>query len=159
MQKPLVLTSDLINFCQGGVDIILGARESDGSPVGGLALGCRIDVKTQAMRLILQRKPNGPLLQALEHGSGIAATFSQPTTHRSIQLKGAGGRVGTVRPEEKQLTAEQAAAFARELIAIGYPDAFSHTFCAFDPRDLCAISFTPTQAYQQTPGPGAGSSL
>lgn len=157
--KPLVLTSDLIRFCHGGVDIILASCEADGSPVGGLALGCRIDERNHSVRLILQRKPNAALLRAIELGKAIAATFSQPTTHRSIQLKAPGGKIGPVKPDEKQLAADQSAAFARELIAIGYPEVFSHTFVAHDPRDLCTITFTPTEAFQQTPGPNAGSAL
>jgi hypothetical protein len=159
MPKPLVLTSDLVSFCQSGQSIVLASSESDGSPTGGKAFACRFDLRTQTVRVTLPRAGNAPLLQAIAQGRGIAVTFSQPTTHKSIQLKGPSARIGTVRPDDKRDAAEQRAGFGRELVAVGYPEAFVQVFCGHDPRDLAVLSFTPTEAFLQTPGPNAGSAL
>jgi hypothetical protein len=157
--KPLVLTSDLVNFCQSGLSIVVGSCETDGSPIGGKAFACRIDARTQTARVTVPRAANAPLLNALAQGKGIAVTFSQPTTHKSIQLKGTSARLGTVRAEDKRDTVDQRAGFARELLAVGYPEAYVQMFCAHDPRDLAVLSFTPTEAFLQTPGPNAGCAL
>ena len=159
MLKPLVLTSDLVSFCQSGLSIIVASCEADGCPIGGPALACTIDTRNQTVRLVLPRKPNGPLLQAIAQGKGIAATFTLPSTHRSIQLKGPSAKICPLRADDKRHAADQSAGFVRELITIGYPEVFAQALCGYDARDLAALSFTPTQAFQQTPGPDAGSAL
>jgi hypothetical protein len=159
MVKPLVLSSDVVSFCQSGQSIVLGSRQSDGSPIGGAALACRIDPRSQTVRLVLKKTPNAPLLQAIAQGGGIAATFSQPTTHKSIQLKGRSARAGAARAEDKQLAAEQTAGFYRELVTVGYPELFAHALNSFDAGDLGVLTFTATEAFLQTPGPDAGSAL
>src|SRR5687767_1778489 len=111
MLKPLVITSDLVSFCQGGVDIILGSCLRDGSPICGIAIGARLDARTNCVRLTLPRSTNALLLEAIGQGAGIAATFTQPTTHKSIQLKGPSARIGSARPEDKQHASEQLGAF------------------------------------------------
>jgi hypothetical protein len=159
MLKPLVLTSDLVNFCQSGQSIVVASCEADGSPVGGKAFAFRIDSRTQTARLTVPRAANAPLLNAIEQGKGIAVTFSQPTTHKSIQLKAPSARIVSVKPEDKRDAADQRAGFARELLAVGYPEAYVQMFCAHDPRDLAVLTFTPTEAFLQTPGPNAGSAI
>ena len=159
MLNPLVLTSDLVSFCHAGVDIILGSCMRDGSPICGLALGARLDPRTHSVRLILPRPGNAALLEAVGQGAAIAATFTQPTTHKSIQLKGPSARVGTARPEDKQRATEQLGEFCRELIMVGFPEGVARSIFAYDARDLVSLTFTPTEAFVQTPGPDAGNAL
>jgi hypothetical protein len=42
---------------------------------------------------------------------------------------------------------------------IGYDQAFVGTLLAYEPADLVAVTFTPTSAFAQTPGPQAGKRL
>src|SRR5262245_35076485 len=82
-----VLTPDLEAFCQSGISVIVAACRPGETPVGGLGCGCRI-LADGRMRLLLPRPGNEGLLAAAERGARIAATFTQPFTHRSIQVKG-----------------------------------------------------------------------
>lgn len=159
MATQFALTSELVRFCQCGVSIEVASCEADGWPVGGMALACRIDPKTQAIRIILQRTPNVALLRALTLGKPVAATFTLPSTDRSIQLKGGSAHIRPSQPDDRSDAAEQTAAVVRELVCVGYAEAYARGFCGYDPADLAAFSFIPTEGYVQTPGPGAGSAL
>src|SRR5262245_61236312 len=81
-----VLTSELAEFCQGGVSVVIAASTADGLPIAGRAKACRI-MPDGRMRIFLTEAINRPLFAAFDRGSPIAVTFSQPRNHRSIQVK------------------------------------------------------------------------
>lgn len=153
-----VLTPELAEFCQSGVSVIVGACAPGGAPVAGIGCGCRIRPDGR-MRLLLQRSANGPVLDVVARGGGVAATFSQPVTHRSIQVKGSAARVVEVDAEDRCQAVRQSEGLRRELVEVFYPPVFAATYCAVDEADLVAVEVTPDAAFVQTPGPGAGAEL
>jgi hypothetical protein len=153
-----VLTAELAGFCQSGVSVIVGSRGGEGRPIAGLALACTINA-SGTVRLLLRGPANTGLLQALRDGAGIAVTFSEPRTHRSIQFKGTGARLVPGLPEDARAVARQSAIFRDELVSAGYPPVFASFYCAYRDEEIAAVEFTPEQAFVQTPGPGAGSAL
>lgn len=157
--KQSILTSELAAFCQCGVAIALASCESDGHPIAGRASGCAIDLATRCVRLALERKQNAALLQALGQGKGIAATFTQASTHKSLQLKGETATVGAADEDDAHRATEQSAGFCNELIGLGYSESFSRAYCAFKADDLVSLTFTPTEGFTQTPGADAGNAL
>ena len=50
-------------------------------------------------------------------------------------------------------------AFAQELLPMGYSLEFSRAIHDFVPEDLVAVSFTISDIFEQTPGPGAGARM
>jgi hypothetical protein len=109
--------------------------------------------------LALERTPNAALIQAVAQGKGIAATFTQASTHRSLQLKGASATIGTADEGDARQAAEQSAGFCNELIGLGYSEFFSKAYCAFRTQDLVTLTFIPAQGFTQTPGADAGNAL
>lgn len=153
-----VLTPELAEFCQSGLSVILGSRGSDGRPISGLALACVVDA-SGTVRILLRGPANTELLRALEGGAHIAATFSEPRTHRAIQLKAGGARRSDATEEDLASMARQCAFFKSELESAGYTPEFTAAFCGYSPDEIVAIDFSPQHAFVQTPGPGAGSAL
>lgn len=154
-----VLTPELAQFCQGGVSVILGVSAPGEPPLAGTGWGCRV-LPGGRMRLLLQRSANEPLLDLVRRGGGVAATFSQPITHRSIQVKGSQAVVVEATGEEDRRQAlRQCQGLHRELIEIFYPPAFAAAYCKLDEADLAAIDMRLDAAFVQTPGPGAGAEL
>lgn len=153
-----VLTPELADFCQSGVSICLGSRARLGGPVVGYGLGCRID-SAGRVRILLRRAANGPILQAIARGAGIAATFSKPYNHRAMQLKASRATVTEPTETDVLVSEDQTAAFAADLIEVAYAPAFAQGYVAFEAAELAAIDFLPEQAFVQTPGPRAGSAL
>jgi hypothetical protein len=153
-----VLTEEIAAFCQSGVGIILAAALPGRMPVSARSLACRIG-PDGGVRLVLHATPARPLLALLRAGAAIAATFSRPRDHRSIQLKAASAVQMPAEAPDLAAVGPQAAGFARELLNAGYPAGFVETFCAADLADAAVLGFVPTAAFVQTPGPGAGSPL
>ncbi|SDB59560.1 hypothetical protein SAMN02982931_04810 [Bauldia litoralis] len=86
-------------------------------------------------------------------------TFTQPSTHRSIQLKADSAVLSTVDATDGAAVAVQTAGLRAELVDDGYSEAFAAAYCAYEPDELAAVDFVPESAFVQTPGPNAGSAL
>ncbi|MBX3582458.1 MAG: hypothetical protein KF810_11210 [Rhizobiaceae bacterium] len=153
-----ILTPDVVSFCESGVSIAMSSCDEYGNPVVGRALGCRVDGSGK-VRLVLRTEANQEVLGAVDCNAGLAVTFTQPSTHRSLQLKATCARFLEPDPSDLSLAEQRAAALKVELIADGFLAAFAARYCAFDPGQLAAIEFVPTHAFVQTPGPGAGNPL
>jgi hypothetical protein len=152
-----VLTEDLARFCQSGVSVVLGTR-ADGLPLAGVALACIVNPSGK-IRILLREPANTALLRAFESGAGIAATFTEPRTHRSIQLKAVSARQVAATEQDLVSVARQIAIFKSELESAGYSAELTSHYSAYRPDEIVAIEFTPREAFVQTPGPGAGSAL
>lgn len=153
-----VLTPELAEFCQSGLSVILGSRGIDGRPICGLALACIVE-ESGKVRILLRESANTELLRALDDGAYIAATFSEPRTHRSVQLKAGSARRSAATAEDLAATARQCAIFMSELESAGYTSEFVSLYCAYSTDEIGAVEFSPQEAFVQTPGPGAGSAL
>lgn len=153
-----ILTPDLVALAQGGVSVLLASCREDGRPISGVALGARVD-RHGTIRVLLPRRTNLRVLEALAEGRGIAVTFSRALDHRSFQVKASGARILAACPDDAPEVARQCAVFHDELIGIGLPEQVADGYMRYDPDDLVAIEFVPEEAFVQTPGPGAGSPL
>ncbi len=153
-----VLTPDLAAFCQSGVSVIVAACLPAGAPVAGLGCGCRV-LPDGRMRLLLPRPGNEGLLAMVEQGAAIAITFSQPITHRSIQVKGSRGVVAALEEADRLEAVRQSRGIRGELVDVGYAPTFAEAYCRVDLDILVALDLTLDAAFVQTPGPGAGAEL
>jgi hypothetical protein len=153
-----VLTPDLAAFCQSGVSVIVAACRRGEAPVAGVGCGCRV-LPDGRMRLLLLRSANSRLLAVVERGGSVAATFSRPITHRSIQVKGSRAVMASATDEDRQAAVLQGDGLRRELIEVDYPPDFAAAYCHVELRDIVAVDLTPDAAFVQTPGPGAGAEL
>ncbi len=91
--------------------------------------------------------------------AAIAAVFGQPKTNRAIQLKGAGAIIAVPSADDAMRIAGQTKALAAELAMLEYDPGFIWNFLGYSIDDLIAIRFQPTAAFDQSPGPSAGSAL
>jgi|SRR5690606_3032770 hypothetical protein len=151
------LTPELAAFCQKGVAVIL-ATCAGGRPIAGRGFASRVD-ENGTVRLLLRRTGHAAFIAALNNGAPIAATFTEPTQHRSIQIKGKFARETAVTIADGAALAVQSLAFRDRLVAIKYTQLMSDGYCFADPEDILAFEFTPDEAFAQTPGPNAGTAL
>ena len=150
------LPADLIALAQNGATISFAACGPDGRPVAGLGAGVRID-PAGIFRVYLNARNNRRLLEALESGSGIAATFVRAPDHRGFQVKAGRAAVVPANPDHFAELERQCAVMRDELVELGLPINVASAFGTFDPSDILAVEFRPEEAFMQTPGPGAGS--
>jgi hypothetical protein len=146
-------------FVAGGVTISVASRDDACRPSVGRALGCRVAPDRSRVTLFLARTPNVRLLDDLVRSRAVSVCFSQPSTHRTIQLKGGDALIGPVDARDLTLMRVQIDAKVAELVPLGYEEALVRNVFSGAPNDIVAVSFTPTSAFMQTPGPKAGEPL
>lgn len=153
-----VLTTELGEFCQSGVSVVIAASTADGLPIAGRGKACRI-MPDGRMRIFLTEAINEPLFAAFDRGSPIAVTFSAPRNHRSIQVKARSVRRVDLDEGDIAEVARQVRAFEDDLVFVNYARRFAEHYTAYHPEAVVAIEFSPKDAFVQTPGPGAGEQL
>ncbi len=144
---------------QGGVSIVAASRHGDNTPTLNRASGCRVSRHRRQVTLFFWEQQAQPLLAAAVGSGLIAVVFSEPPTHRTIQIKGTVTRLAPTRRADAMLIRRYRRAFADALIELGYPGPFAFGLTHGEPDDISALTFTPTAIFMQTPGPGAGEPL
>jgi hypothetical protein len=146
-------------FLSGGVSISLASADACGIATLCRVLGCRFDDGGRVLNLMVDRDQAAQALANIRATGRVAVAFSQPSTHRTVQFKGRDARVVDPTATDLDLCRAHARAFAAEIEPFGwsreYVDALLHVR---DAQVLC-VRFTPDAAFQQTPGPGAGTRL
>lgn len=156
MPTTPVLDADGAALLQLGCSINAGAVGPDGMPTSVRCCGCRVASDRSCITVFMSRVQGAPLLQALAANGAIAVVFSQPTTHRTLQIKGRDAAVLPLEAGDARRIAEYRTALARELSAFGYDEILAYTILSHPASEVVAVRFTPTEVYQQTPGPKAG---
>lgn len=153
--------ADEANFAllRTGFMVTVASRDAAHVPSVTRALGCRVAPDRRRVTVFLLASQSDTLLRDLRATGAIAAVFSQPSTHRTIQLKGPDATIRAVEPGDVELIEANAAAALADLALAGFPESFARTIFAYDAPDVVAVGFTPTTAFVQTPGPQAGRRL
>ena len=158
-RTPPVLDEDHAAFIQSGVSVVVATRNADLVPDAVRGCGCRVSRDRRSVTVLVESLRIGSVVADIEANGLIAVVFSQPSTHRTIQLKGTDARVVRVSPRDRDLVEQHLTAWVDELTAIGYRPEFARAVHGDAPDAMVALVFTPTAAFQQTPGPGAGDRL
>ena len=156
---PTVLDSDTAQFIQRRNSIFAAGRDGDNVPTSARAYGCRVSADQRSVTVFVLRQQAKRLLENIESNGQVAVVFSRPTTNRTLQFKGTNARVTVLAPGDAQVVAEWVGSFVVELAELGFSAPFVHAACAVKPDEMAAITFTPSDAFAQTPGPGAGARL
>jgi len=159
MTAQPVLDEGTVAFLQGAVSISVASRGAGGLPVLVRCSGCRVAPGRGRVTLYLSRSKSASVIEAIGATGAVAAVFSLPSSHRTVQLKGADAEIGAPAAGDREMVERYIEAFAREIEPGGYSAAMAGALLWIDPDDLATLSFTPSAAFSQTPGPGAGEPL
>ena len=155
--EPL-LDAEHADFIQGGVSVVVATRNSDSVPDVVRGCGCRVSKDRRRVTVLVEPARAGSVLDNVAANGMIAVVFSRPSTHRTIQLKGTDARLARVTAADRAVAARHLDAWVEELTAMGYRPDFARAVRG-QADGMAAITFTPSSAFQQTPGPGAGERL
>lgn len=151
------LNETLAAFLEGGVSVVASSAGPGNQPVLGRALGCHVSADRQHVTLFFAVSACGALLEAIAATGRVAAVVTEPSTHRSVLLKGGDARIVPVHADAADILSGHIGRFARDLDGIGFTGDFTRTLMAHHPDDITAVAFTPADLFDQTPGPKAGS--
>jgi hypothetical protein len=110
------------------------------------------------LTVLLSRSIAVSVLGCLQDNRAIAVVFTRPSTHQTLKFKGTDAELSEIDPQDLTLTADYQRRFVLELATIGHTPEFAAAVVPIM-DDLVAVRFTPTAAFDQTPGPGAGKAL
>ena len=159
MTAETYIDAELAAFIEGGVSILAASRDAGRVPNLARAVGCRVSADRTRVTLFLLASKSGALLADFRDNGAIAVVFSQPSSHRTVQLKGAGVALAALEEGDAVRIARYREAFVREIAAIGWEPSLPATLLAGARGDVVAVAFTVTAAFVQTPGPAAGTPL
>lgn len=156
---PALLDSATAEFITSGISINAAGARPGTVPSMARATGCRVAADARSVTLLFASTPAAALLDDIRRSGAIAVVFSQPSTHRTLQLKGDDARIVPPAAGDAALAAAYVKIFTDGLTRLGYPGEVLRAVLTHDPGDLVAVEFTPLAAFSQTPGPGAGEPL
>lgn len=154
-----ILDAAHAEFIVGGVSINAAACRPGGLPALARAAGCRVADDRCSVTILLGAAAAADLLDGVRRSGAIAAVFSDPLSHRTLQLKGRDAIVLRPEPGDAEVVERYNRAFAAVLAPFGHSEAMVRALLAFRPDELITVRFTPSSAFTQTPGPQAGESL
>lgn len=152
---PSALDAKHSAFITRGVSVLVASRHADNRPVVNWACGC-VDSGTGRITVFVHAATAEQLLRAVTDCGIVAAVFSEPATHETIQLKGNDAEVVEATEQDLAFIAACRDEFVGKLEGLGYSRAMARKLVGTDQQRVSGIQFTPTAVYDQTPGPHAG---
>ncbi len=153
------LPPDLLDMMTRGVSTIVGSRDLANRPSIMRAVGSQVSDGGRHITVFLARSQSRQLLQDVAATGEVAVVFSEPATHRTVQLKAHQAQIRAATEADAPVLARYLQSMEHEIQRIGYPPPMTRAMLSHRLDDLVAISFTPALAFDQTPGPQAGAPL
>lgn len=147
------------DFIQHHVAINVATGGAGNVPALTRALGCRVSPDRKRVTVFVSAARAGKLLECLRANGAIAAVFSRPSTHQTLQLKGVDAVVAPVADGDRERLAAYRKSFIEELLKIGFSQSYAAAVISTLTDDAVGVCFTPTAAFVATPGPNAGQRL
>ena len=153
------LPADLLEMMARGVSGIVATRDAAHQTHLLRAVGSQIRDDGQRVTVYLSRRQSAELLADIAANGQIAVVFSEPSTHRSVQLKSTHATARTWQDSDAEVLARYLHSMEHEVAQVGFGPPFTQAMLAPQPGDVVAVSFCPEQAFDQTPGAQAGAPL
>lgn len=159
LPHPPIIDPAWAVFLAGPVSINIASRSPALIPSVARAYGCRVSPDRREVTVLLAAARAGAVLRDLADGAPVAAVFSRPKTHVTLQLKGERAEVLPATAADLELMRAYGATFAAEVCALGHAEAFAERLTSPSREPAAAVRFAPVALFEQTPGPRAGEPL
>jgi hypothetical protein len=146
-------------FIGGGVGMSIAACRPGAVANIARATGCRVSADRRVVTILLAATPGAALLDDVRRTGSVAVVFTQPSTHRTLQLKGSDARIVPPEAGDLERVERYILEFAADVAPFGFSEAYMRALLACPAEDLLGVQFTITAAFSQTPGPRAGEPL
>ncbi len=154
----MLLSAEDLALLNQGLSVSVASRDAGHMPNMVRAVGHRVESSGE-VTVFLSRVDGRAVLEDLRDNGAIAVVFSQPSTSRTVQLKGDGVAIATASAGDLAAVAGCREATAAELAVVGFSREFALRLLDAPAEDIVAVRFLPRSAFDQTPGPRAGAPL
>ena len=148
------LTPKIITFLEQTLAVEVAACSPDFIPSSARAYAGRIE--GERIKVFVERNLASELIQNLLSSNLIAAVFCLPEGEKAIQIKGTDIQLAPATAEDLPRIRTYCDDFVDTVCPLGYMRPLLAAYIACDTSQVIAISFTPTDVFEQTPGPLAG---
>jgi hypothetical protein len=152
----VILSPSLITFLEQGVSIYMGTRNGRLEPNGVRVIALKVDDDREHLVAYLPASDAGLVLADLEANGQAALAFARPADDRACQIKGERVSIRDAEPSELAMVQKQWAGLLDQLQMVGIPPVATQGWTTWP---CVAVKLRVTAAFDQTPGPGAGSVL
>ena len=159
MAAAPLIPQDLLAIMVRGVSVIVASRDLALRPSDMRAVGSQVAPDGTNITVFVSRRQSRQLVQDVAATGHVAAVFSEPATHRTVQVKATRAMLRNADASDAPVLALYLASMEHEIQRVGYAPSMTRAMLAHQLDDLVAISFEPEQAFDQTPGPKAGAPL
>jgi hypothetical protein len=154
-----ILTDDILEFLQHRVMVSLASRNADYVPSVVRCIGFRVHPATQRIAVFVVARQAERVVADIRATGLAAVVFSEPCTHRTVQIKGDDAVAGPLEDGDWPVIGTYPDLAVAELAPLGYQEMWIRKVFECTPAQMQAVRFTPGSAYAQTPGPRAGARL
>lgn len=154
-----ILSEEIAAFLQRGVSLVVASRDAQLLPSLARAYGCHVSPDRRRVTVVLSARQSGALLAAIADSGQIALAVTEPATHLSYQLKGNDAQIRPLQPFDHASCDKHVEDFVIDVSPLGYPEPLLRAVMGTAVDDRVAVSFTPAQSFDQTPGSSAGTRL
>ncbi len=158
-RMPALLSPAHVALIAKGVSVIAASHDLANRPRIMRAVGSSITADGRSITVFLSRPQARQLLADVATTGRIAVVFSEPSSHRSVQVKGVQASIREGGPEDLPVLHRYLKSMERELAQIAFGPEFARTMLSHRVEDLVVVTFEPVAAFDQTPGPKAGTAL
>jgi hypothetical protein len=136
--------------------ILVGTRDTNLAPEITRGWGPTILPDGHTIDVCVSLSAGAKTLENLRDNDELAVTFHQTVTYKTVQLKGRFLDSGELTPQDWESVERQKSVLTEQAKIHGIPLSIGSRI--FTP-DLVRIRLVVQQAFEQTPGPGAGDTL
>ena len=151
-----MISPDLHEFIESGISILVGTRGDRLLPECCRAVGAKVENEGRELTVYLPQATAGTTLSNLRNNGRIAVCFSRSGDHRSIQIKGRLLAITDGGEEARRVILKYRSALAESWGVIGVPPRITLRMAHWPCHEA---RFQVTSLFNQSPGPGAGSTL
>ncbi len=148
-----------VAFIEGGGTIYVASRDDALRATVAYGLGSHVSPRRDRVAVFLAASWCAALLADIRKTRAIAVCFSEPGSHRTLQLKSSDAVVRELDADERAKLPACLSRLVEKLAEVGVPEDLVRTLMTCEPSDVVAVTFSPMAAFSQTPGPQAGSRL
>ena len=154
----LALDPRVLEYLQHRVVVSVASRSPDHVPSVVRCMGFRVHSE-QRLAVFVRTSHAARVLDDIRSSGLAAIVFSEPSTHRTLQLKTHDAVIGPLEEGDWPVIGAHADAAVAELGPLGYSESWIRKVFEATPAQVQAIRFTVSSAFAQTPGPRAGAPL
>lgn len=137
------LPPDLLAMMARGVSVIVGSRDAALRPSVMRAVGSRVEANGRDITVYLSRPQSRQLVQDIAATGHIAVVFSEPSTHRTLQLKASRAEMREADASDAPVLERYLRSMEQEIQKVGFAPPLTRAMLAHRIDDVVAVRFTP----------------